>query len=87
VDADKIGEDLLFCRSVNAGAKIQDWFEMLTHLGVKKQIGQSALASVPTSVAVCLAVMEDYRHSYEEKRLMHCGHNAKFTGKAVRKSN
>jgi hypothetical protein len=27
VDADEIGEDLLFCRSVTAGAKTQDLFE------------------------------------------------------------
>jgi len=34
--------------------------------------GQSALASVPTLVALCPAVMEDCRHSYEEKCSMHC---------------
>jgi len=28
VDANKIGEDLLFCRSVTAGAKIQDLFQI-----------------------------------------------------------
>jgi hypothetical protein len=35
MDGDKIGEELLFCKSITAGAKVQDLFKILTHLRVK----------------------------------------------------
>jgi len=57
--------------------KTQDLFEILKHLCVKTaQTALSALASVPTVGAICPAVVEDCRDSYEEKTLMQCGHTA-----------